>query len=389
MTPRAVANDGVLQNGVSFNGGLRKFVHIRHRSSFRVPRHRHFWSVDKVERIVRQASAHNLPRLARRTLRRQGIVARQVMARIDPKSVERSTAIGIALFAASSIALQGFVVAQGSFSGRSSGGAQAAIVPAKSEMARNLADEPRDLITGAQTVVDPRARRTDRLTKFSAALRADGRALPRIASLVPADTIVAKPVAASDLGLRVSTFGPGSIKEPDPARGIAMASRLAGDTQTTMPRPTRVAFNGAPSALGATMRDFSTVVEAAPPPARAPGLHKRAGRPRVPNEIVQKVHFQDHTPERCLPNDLMNVIYDVAEKFGEVQILSTFRDPERNRRVGGAPHSYHLRCQAIDFRVRGRNPGLLQYLAARDEVGGLKRYPLGFYHIDTGPRRTW
>ena len=85
----------------------------------------------------------------------------------------------------------------------------------------------------------------------------------------------------------------------------------------------------------------------------------------------------------------MNVIYDVAERFGEVQILSTFRDPDRNRRVGGAPRSFHLRCKAIDFRVKGNNTGLLQYLEQRAEVGGLKRYPLGFFHIDTGPRRTW
>lgn len=339
---------------------------------------------------MRLESAHTLQRLARRSLRRQGVAALHTLARIDPKSVERSTAIGIALFAASSIALQGFVVAQGSFSGKTSGGAQAAIVPTGAAITGS-ADSPssRDRANARGHSADPAARRSDRLADFSAALRADQRALPRIASLVPADTIIPKPVTPADLGLRVSTFGPGSMKGRDDTSGIALTSRLTSQTNSTLPKPTRVAFAGAPGNVGPAVGDFSTVVKAAPPPARAPSAARATSRSRARNDIVQKVHFQDHTPERCLPNDLMNVIYDVAEKFGEVQVLSTFRDPERNRRVGGATHSYHLRCQAIDFRVRGRTQGLLQYLAAREEVGGLKRYPLGFYHIDTGPRRTW
>ncbi len=311
-------------------------------------------------------------------------------SRIDPKSIERSTAIGIALFAASSIALQGFVVAQGSFSGKSGGGAQAAIVPTGNAMTTGVDARSSHIPAAVATDShDPRARRTDRVADFAAALRANARVLPRIAGLVPADTIIPKPVTAADLGLRISTFGPGSMKERERSGGIAMAPRQSAQSNASLPKPMRVAFAGATGNVVRTMHDFSTVVQAPPPPTREPLLAQRKSRSRVRDEIVQKVHFQDHTPERCLPNELMNVIYDVAEKFGEVQILSTFRDPERNRRVGGATHSYHLRCQAIDFRVHGRNQGLLQYLAAREDVGGLKRYPLGFYHIDTGPRRTW
>ncbi len=339
---------------------------------------------------MRQASAHKIHRHMRRALRRQQIITLHTLARIDPKSIERSTAIGVALFAASSIALQGFVVAQGSLSGKSSGMAQAAIVPNKAAVRQDISPTVTGSIAPQAHVDtdDPGLRRTDRLTDLSATVRADGRELPRIASLVPADTIISKPVTAADLGLRISTFGPGSIKEREKMSGIALSSRRGETSRPDTPKPTRVAFAGAPGHMANSMRDFSTVVEAAPPPARAPQTERRS--PRVPSDIVQKVHFQDHTPERCLPNELINVIYDVAEKYGEVQILSTFRDPERNRRVGGAPRSYHLRCQAIDFRVMGsHHNGLLQYLASREDVGGLKRYPLGFYHIDTGPRRTW
>ena len=157
-------HEKVLQNGVALNGGLTKWADSGRRSSFRVPRHRHFSIVDKADRKVRLESAHTLQRLARRSLRRQGVAALHTLARIDPKSVERSTAIGIALFAASSIALQGFVVAQGSFSGKTSGGAQAAIVPTGAAITGS-ADSPssRDRANARGHSADPAARRSDRL----------------------------------------------------------------------------------------------------------------------------------------------------------------------------------------------------------------------------------
>ncbi len=105
--------------------------------------------------------------------------------------------------------------------------------------------------------------------------------------------------------------------------------------------------------------------------------------------LRRNIHFRTTTREDCLPGRLMNVIYDVAERYGEVRIISTFRSPQHNSRVGGVRNSFHLQCRAIDFNVKGRTPGMLDYLRSRPEVGGLKRYPMGFFHIDTGPRRTW
>lgn len=340
---------------------------------------------------MRQASAHSTHRLVHRALRRQQLAALQMLACIDPKSVERSTVIGIALFAASSIALQAFVIAQGNISGRSSGVAQAAIVPHKvdGEYASRASASRKGLAAGAI----PIARRGDLLNERALEQFADDRDLPRIASLVPADTIIAKPVTAADLGLRVSTLAPHGIYARDRSGGLMLSSRRVQENNAQLPRPTRVAFAGAARSLGHEVtRESGSIFNAAAPlrvPAPVPAK-KLTQSSRVPNSIVKKVHFQEDTPDRCLPAELMNVIYDIAEKFGEVQILSTFRDPQRNRRVGGAPRSFHLRCQAIDFRVMGQqHDGLLQYLENREDVGGLKRYPLGFYHIDTGPRRTW
>lgn len=118
------------------------------------------------------------------------------------------------------------------------------------------------------------------------------------------------------------------------------------------------------------------------------GLGKWA-RPALPPAAAQKVHFAGHAPQTCLPAKLKRVIYDVAEMVGDVRVISTFRDPSRNRRVGGATRSMHLECRAIDFFVPKPHKDLVAYLKSRPEVGGYKRYPWGFYHIDTGPRRTW
>jgi len=94
-------------------------------------------------------------------------------------------------------------------------------------------------------------------------------------------------------------------------------------------------------------------------------------------------------PTSCLPDKLLTVVADVAGKYGPVSIESTHRSVAHNRRAGGAPHSLHIACRAIDFRIRGRSRGVMAYLSARSDVGGLKMYRNGIIHIDNGQRRSW
>lgn len=96
-----------------------------------------------------------------------------------------------------------------------------------------------------------------------------------------------------------------------------------------------------------------------------------------------------NAPWKCVPNKLKVVINQVSRKFGHVTINSTHRSRRKNRRVGGARRSWHIGCRAVDFRVRGRSRGLYRWLRNHPNVGGLKRYRSGFYHIDIGPRRSW
>lgn len=95
------------------------------------------------------------------------------------------------------------------------------------------------------------------------------------------------------------------------------------------------------------------------------------------------------TPTGCLPGNLREVVADVAGKFGPVSVESTHRNIAHNRRAGGAPHSLHIACRAIDFRVRTRTRGVMAYLSSRSEVGGIKMYRNGLIHIDNGERRSW
>lgn len=92
----------------------------------------------------------------------------------------------------------------------------------------------------------------------------------------------------------------------------------------------------------------------------------------------------------CLNSGLRSVIAQVASTFGPVTVNSTCRGRRHNARVGGARHSHHLTGNAVDFRVHGRNQrGVYSFLRSHGSVGGLKLYRRGFFHIDTGARRTW
>jgi len=92
----------------------------------------------------------------------------------------------------------------------------------------------------------------------------------------------------------------------------------------------------------------------------------------------------------CLNANLRAVIAQVANTFGPVTVNSTCRSRRHNARVRGARHSHHLSGNAVDFRVRGASArAVYSFLRNHATVGGLKLYRRGFFHIDTGSRRSW
>lgn len=103
----------------------------------------------------------------------------------------------------------------------------------------------------------------------------------------------------------------------------------------------------------------------------------------------------------------------LREHFGAVRVTSGYRPNTYNRRVGGAPLSYHryelrygpgaTRKQeagvAVDVACSKGDPSLwAQYMIqsagyralGRVGRGAVVAYPAsGFVHMDTGPRRSW
>jgi hypothetical protein len=91
----------------------------------------------------------------------------------------------------------------------------------------------------------------------------------------------------------------------------------------------------------------------------------------------------------CLNDTLRKIVGEVAEGFGPVTVNSTCRSRTHNAKVGGAKHSQHLTGDAVDFSIDGDVGIVLAFLKLHREVGGLKHYSDGHFHIDTGRRRTW
>lgn len=166
--------------------------------------------------------------------------------------------------------------------------------------------------------------------------------------------------------------------------------------------PQAAATSKAPRALKALSRPHPTIAytslpsgdRVAVPDATGslPGSGSLGGR--VPSGFASlisrgAIELRDTAPADCLPGNLLAVVADVAGRFGAVSIESTHRSTSRNRRAGGARHSLHLSCRALDFRVKARSRGIMAYLRSRPEVGGLKMYRNGIIHIDNGERRSW
>ena len=89
----------------------------------------------------------------------------------------------------------------------------------------------------------------------------------------------------------------------------------------------------------------------------------------------------------CLNGTLRGVVAAVAANYGSVTVSSTCRSRGENSRSGGAPKSYHLSGDAVDFRVSGNIAGAAAYLSGLG--GGFKHYGGGLFHVDTGPRRPF
>jgi hypothetical protein len=165
-------------------------------------------------------------------------------------------------------------------------------------------------------------------------------------------------------------------------------------TTTTMAAPPPGSFPGAQQAITTT-----------PPPARGPvlaALPPDGGARDWPRYVPgargtdrnlgiagERVMPDPGVPLTCLPAPVRRALNDVALRFGPVLVRSTHRGSSSFVRTDAWRGSYHRDCRAADFRVSGNPSAVLAFLRARHELGGVKRYRNGLFHIDNGPRRSW
>ena len=102
-------------------------------------------------------------------------------------------------------------------------------------------------------------------------------------------------------------------------------------------------------------------------------------------------------PEKLVPNvmELAINLQVIRDEIGEgITILSGYRSPAWNKKVGGKPGSYHMKAMAADLSVKGLTPKKLHTVILKlikeqkIKDGGLGLYP-GFVHYDIGPSRRW
>lgn len=92
----------------------------------------------------------------------------------------------------------------------------------------------------------------------------------------------------------------------------------------------------------------------------------------------------------CFPSGLKNVLKGISRRAGKkIKIGSAYRDCHRNKRVGGARSSQHLKCNAADITVSGFGKSRLKKIAQASGAKGIGTYCGSTIHVDTGRRRQW
>lgn len=85
--------------------------------------------------------------------------------------------------------------------------------------------------------------------------------------------------------------------------------------------------------------------------------------------------------------DAMDKLQALRNAIGQpFHILSAYRTPAHNARVGGAPRSQHMQARAFDISMKGHDPHEVMAMARILGFHGIGQYPSkGFLHIDTRP----
>lgn len=117
------------------------------------------------------------------------------------------------------------------------------------------------------------------------------------------------------------------------------------------------------------------------------------------NFNLEEFRCKDGTP---VPEELIENVTRLAEQLQvlrdaigkPINILSGYRTEEHNKKIGGAPNSYHIKAMAADIQVKGMSAQQIQWklliliVKRKITAGAVKKYAT-FVHYDIGPPRKW
>ena len=134
------------------------------------------------------------------------------------------------------------------------------------------------------------------------------------------------------------------------------------------------------------------------------GSIKRVAKPTrssisTNNNPLNAVSGADSSGFKWAPGVDKRVSQEVLSKLMAVQnefdkqfvITSGYRDPERNRKAGGAKNSAHVSGEAVDVKFSGTEQDTNRFveLASRAGFGGIGVYRPGLVHVDVREKRAW
>ena len=108
-------------------------------------------------------------------------------------------------------------------------------------------------------------------------------------------------------------------------------------------------------------------------------------------------HFSKHEfrsrdgAEHPIDPKLIAMLEQIRTHFNApTTVVSGYRSPAHNAKVGGAKNSFHLRGMAADIRVSGVDPAqVYAYCDTAFKTGGVGKYRT-FTHVDCrGTRARW
>lgn len=88
--------------------------------------------------------------------------------------------------------------------------------------------------------------------------------------------------------------------------------------------------------------------------------------------------------------DIIAALQRILGPKQPTHLISGYRSPVTNRRIGGAKESYHVKAMASDLKMPDVQYSRLLSAAYSLNAGGVGKYTRSnFVHVDSGPVRQW